>query len=67
MSQQEKPNTERRGFLKTLGLAGTALGAAAVVGTVEAQASTPETDEKKQSAGYQETEHVRSFYNTLRN
>lgn len=68
MSQQEKPDTGRRGFLKTLGLAGTAVGAAAVVGNVKAEASVKkEEEEEKQSSGYQETEHVRSYYDTLRN
>ena len=66
MSQQEKPDTGRRGFLKTLGLAGTAVGAVAVVGTVKAEASA-KIEEEKQSSGYQETEHVRSYYETLRN
>ncbi|SFG39311.1 MULTISPECIES: twin-arginine translocation signal domain-containing protein [Neptunomonas] len=67
MSQQEKPDTGRRGFLKTLGLAGTAVGAASVVGSVKAQVTAEEPEAKKQSAGYQETEHVRSYYETLRN
>ncbi|WP_028468913.1 twin-arginine translocation signal domain-containing protein [Neptunomonas japonica] len=66
MSQQEKPDTGRRGFLKTLGLAGTAVGAVAVTGTVNAQV-TAETEEETKSSGYQETEHVRSYYDTLRN
>lgn len=66
MSQQEKPDTGRRGFLKTLGLAGTAVGAVAVAGTVNAEV-TAETEEEIKSSGYQETEHVRSYYDTLRN
>ena len=66
MSQQEKPDTGRRGFLKTLGLAGTAVSAIAVTGTVNAQVTT-ETKEETKSSGYQKTEHVRSYYDTLRN
>lgn len=67
MSQQKKPDTGRRGFLKTLGLAGTAVGAVAVAGTVQAKVTTAESGEKQEGSGYQETEHVRSYYKTLRN
>ncbi|MCP4595544.1 twin-arginine translocation signal domain-containing protein, partial [Neptuniibacter sp.] len=35
MSQDKKPDTGRRGFLKKLGMAGTAAGAVAVAGTVQ--------------------------------
>ncbi|WP_415901208.1 twin-arginine translocation pathway signal [Neptuniibacter sp. QD29_5] len=67
MSQQEKPNTGRRGFLKKLGLAGTAAGAVAVAGTAQAKVTTAESGEKQEGSGYKETEHVRSFYETCRN
>jgi len=67
MSQQEKPNTGRRGFLKKLGLAGTAAGAVAVAGTAQAKVTTAESGEKQEGTGYQKTEHVRKFYETLRN
>jgi 3-deoxy-D-arabino-heptulosonate 7-phosphate (DAHP) synthase len=67
MSQQEKPNTGRRSFLKKLGLASTAAGAVAVAGTVKAEVTTAESGEKQEGSGYTETKHVRSFYETLRN
>lgn len=67
MSQQEKPDSGRRGFLKTLGLAGTAIGAAAIAGTAQAEVTVEEPEKQKQSSGYQKTEHVRSYYGTLRN
>ncbi|WP_415881337.1 hypothetical protein ACMXYV_09365 [Neptuniibacter sp. SY11_33] len=67
MSQQEKPNTGRRGFLKKLGLAGTAAGAVAVAGTAQAKVTTAESGEKQEGSGYKETEHVRNFYETCRN
>lgn len=67
MSQQEKPNTGRRGFLKKLGLAGTAAGAVAVAGTAQAKVTTAESGEKQEGSGYKKTEHVRSFYETCRN
>lgn len=66
MSQQKKPDTGRRGFLKTLGLAGTAVGAAAIAGTAQAKVTTAESGDKQETTGYQETEHVRSYYETLR-
>lgn len=67
MSQQKKPDEGRRGFLKTLGLAGTAVGAAAIAGTAQAKVTTAESGEKQETSGYRETEHVRSYYETLRN
>jgi hypothetical protein len=67
MSQHKTPDTGRRGFLKKLGLAGTAAGAVAVAGTAQAKVTTAESGEKQEGSGYKETEHVRSFYETLRN
>jgi 3-deoxy-D-arabino-heptulosonate 7-phosphate (DAHP) synthase len=67
MSQQEKPDSGRRGFLKKLGMASTAVGAAAVAGTVQAEVKTAESGDKQEGSGYTETKHVRSFYETLRN
>lgn len=67
MSQQEKPDSGRRGFLKKLGMASTAVGAVAVAGNVQAKVTTAESGEKQEGTGYKETQHVRSFYETLRN
>jgi len=66
MSQQDKPDTGRRGFLRTLGLAGTAAAAATVAGTSQAAVKQPEPEEQTGS-GYQKTEHVQTYYKTLRN
>ena len=67
MSQDKTHDKGRRGFLKTLGMAGTAAGAVAVAGTVQAKVTTAESGEKQEGSGYKETEHIRNFYDTLRN
>lgn len=67
MSQQDKPDTGRRGFLKKLGLASTAAAAATVAGTSQAAVTPAELDKEEEGTGYKKTEHVRSFYDTLRN
>lgn len=67
MSQDKKPDTGRRGFLKKLGLAGTAAGAVALTGTAQAKVTTAESGEKQEGSGYKKTEHVSSYYETLRN
>lgn len=55
----------RRDFLKSAGLATGAAGAAAVAlsTTGAAKAASPAKDE---SAGYRETEHVRTYYRLAR-
>lgn len=67
MSQDKTHDEGRRGFLKKLGMAGTAAGAVAVAGNVQAKVTTAESGEKREGSGYKETEHVRTFYETLRN
>jgi len=66
MSQKDTPDTGRRGFLRKLGLAGTAVAAASVASTSQA-AVVQDEPEKKADSGYQKTEHVRTYYETLRN
>ncbi|PHK94996.1 formate dehydrogenase [Pseudoroseomonas rhizosphaerae] len=59
---------ERRGFLRTLGLAGGAAAAAAAPAVAQAQAPRlrKETDAEKVAARYRETDHVKAFYRTNR-
>lgn len=66
MTKDEKrvqPTADRRGFLKMIGFGAVGTGAAAasaVAGTSEAEAK-PRTD-----GGYQETEHVKTYYDLAR-
>ena len=63
--QGAERRVERRGFLKSLGLvAGGAAGAAA--GTVVAAEEQPEAPEEQAKSRYQETEHVKRFYDLNR-
>ncbi|MFY0988944.1 twin-arginine translocation signal domain-containing protein [Halomonas sp. C05BenzN] len=61
-------NPQRRHFLKTLGVGTAAAGAAAAVGHVSlVQAETSRTESPADKAqGYRETDHIRTFYATLR-
>ena len=54
----------RRDFLKTLGLASGA--AAAVAATNATVASASEPRDSKKGSGYQETDHVRAYYDRAR-
>ena len=66
MSRPTSTDTSRRDFLKRLGVAGTAAGAIAVTGQTQADSNDTPDLEHQPDSGYQETEHVRSFYDTLR-
>ncbi len=55
---------DRRGFLKGAGLAIGSAGAVAAIAEGDAVAATSEPQGK--SAGYQETEHVRRYYELAR-
>ncbi len=57
----EQVRTDRRGFMKLAGMSAVAGGATIVAG--EAAAETPVS---QKAAGYRETEHVKTFYDTAR-
>ncbi|SDJ78836.1 MULTISPECIES: twin-arginine translocation signal domain-containing protein [Halomonadaceae] len=61
-------NPQRRRFLKQLGLGTAAAGAAGAVGhvtLVQAEAKSAPAEAERETR-YRETEHVRTFYATLR-
>ncbi|MBT3305644.1 MAG: twin-arginine translocation signal domain-containing protein [Alphaproteobacteria bacterium] len=59
-----KKSLPRRDFLKAAGIAGGAAGVAAVaLNSKSAKAAVPETGGK---SGYQETEHVKKYYELAR-
>lgn len=62
-SEKKSEGEDRRGFMKLLGLGGVASGVATVTGAPEASAgeAKPETE-----GGYQETDHVRRYYELAR-
>ena len=65
MSNTKNPKAiPRREFLKTAGLTTGALGAAAVLSGVPAEAAMPGTGKK--NASYRETEHVLKYYELAR-
>ncbi len=66
MTDTKKPKAiPRREFLKSAGLTTGAVGAAAVLSGVPAEATTMPGSDKK-SAGYRETEHVLKYYELAR-
>lgn len=66
-SQQPSHNSERRRFMKTVGLGTAAAGAVAAVGHVTlAQADTTPVKDEKQTVNYRETDHIRAYYASLR-
>jgi len=62
--EQKTAEVNRRGFLKGAGLAAGAAGAATLASTSGAAAASAEAPAK--SAGYRETEHVRTYYDLAR-
>lgn len=68
MSQQkpEASDSQRRQFLKTLGVAGGAIAAAAVTGEAVAEVAEETSTDKKGSQGYRKTDHVRAYYDSAR-
>lgn len=60
---KELSNSDRRGFLKFAGLGAASAAAAAVAG---GSAVPAEAAAAPESAGYRETEHVKTFYETAR-
>lgn len=61
----QAPSTERRRFLKKVGMAGSsAAAAAALPGLVAAAPHAGEVVSEPARTGYQETAHVRDYYRT---
>ena len=67
MNNQTKSRLSRRNFLLAAGVGGVAT-VAAVAGRVvpTEQAKAVAGDDKRRGRGYQETAHVRSYYNTTK-
>ena len=68
MNNQTKSKLSRRNFLLAAGVGGVAAVAAVAgrtVSTEEAKAVAG-NDDKRRGKGYQETAHVRSYYNTTK-
>lgn len=61
---EDRPDTGRRGFLGAL--AGLSAGAAVVGAGAATPAAAQESADERRRARYQETEHVRRFYETNR-
>ena len=68
MSKQQPEHTDasRRQFIKALGAAGGAAAVAAVASQAQAEVVEQPEVEAKSSQGYQETEHVRAYYDSAR-
>ena len=60
---KDRPQTDRRGFLKLAGVGVAAGGVAMAVGKDPAQSRQ---DKPSESGGYRETEHVRTYYDLAR-
>ncbi len=64
MAKNDQQSLPRREFLKAAGISGAVAGVAAVaLSGTSASAAVPE---KGKSAGYQETEHVKTYYELAR-
>jgi anaerobic selenocysteine-containing dehydrogenase len=63
-----KTKLNRRNFLLAVGAGGAATAAAMAARVVNPAAARPAAagDDKRQGKGYQETAHVRSYYNTAK-
>jgi nitrous oxide reductase len=67
MKNETKSKLSRRNFLLTLGAGGAAAAAAVASRVVKTdQPQTAANDDKRRGKGYQETAHVRSYYNTAK-
>jgi nitrous oxide reductase len=68
MNNQTKSKLSRRNFLLAAGVGGVAT-VAAVAGravSTEEPKAVASNDDKRRGKGYQETAHVRSYYNTTK-
>jgi hypothetical protein len=64
MKNDSKPKLSRRNFLIAVGAGGAA--AAALASKTIASAGPEVVSDNKRGKGYQETAHVRSYYNTTK-
>jgi hypothetical protein len=64
--RQDRKLAERRGFLKTLGLATGAAAAAATPAAAQTARPAKENEADRVKTRYRETDHVRAFYRTNR-
>ncbi len=68
MTEKKKQvqETDRRGFLKLASIGTIASGAALLTGEAATAKNAAAETSDKGSAGYQETEHVKTFYDSAR-
>lgn len=64
MAKTEQKSLPRREFLKAAGVTGTVAGVAAV--SLSGKSVSAATPESGKAAGYQETEHVNTYYELAR-
>ena len=62
---EKKSILSRRNFLLTMGAGGVAT-AAATVATNKTQQDSKRKNDKRATAGYRETEHIRNYYRTAK-
>ena len=63
MAKQKKQTLRRRDFLKAAGVTGAAAGAAGALSGKRSEAAVADVGKQ---AGYQETEHVKTYYELAR-
>ena len=63
---KDKTKLSRRNFLLAVGAGGAATAAAIATQAVGPTATQPASNDKRRGRGYQETAHVRSYYNTAK-
>ena len=66
MKNETKSKLGRRTFLLAVGAGGTAAVAAVASRALPGEAPVNTIEDKKGGKGYQETEHVRRYYNTAK-
>ena len=67
MKNQTKSKLNRRNFLLAAAAGGTAAAAAIAGRAIKTEATqAPASEDKRHGKGYQETAHVRSYYNTAK-
>ncbi len=67
MNNQTKSKIGRRNFLLAVGAGGTVTAAAVASRALTGQApKAPASEDKRRGKGYQESAHVRSYYNTTK-